>query len=76
MIIQCNKIRRKIGHSNCFELQIVHQEKCEEAEEEEENQEAVSVGVIGDCLSLDFNCPCGKGYQIVLSGKKCYYKLL
>ncbi|KAF7848485.1 hypothetical protein BT93_L1902 [Corymbia citriodora subsp. variegata] len=62
-------------HGNTDTTEIVHQGKREEAEEEE-NHEAVSVGVIHDCLSLDFNCPCGKGYQIVLSGNKCYYKLV
>ncbi|KAF8016191.1 hypothetical protein BT93_H1642 [Corymbia citriodora subsp. variegata] len=60
---------------NTDTTEIVQQGKREEAEEEE-NHEAVSMGVIHDCLSLDFNCPCGKGYQIVLSGNKCYYKLV
>ncbi|XP_022719688.1 uncharacterized protein LOC111277525 [Durio zibethinus] len=39
-------------------------------------EEAVRVEKIGECLDLDFKCPCGKGYKILLSGKNCYYKLI
>ncbi|OMO95207.1 hypothetical protein CCACVL1_05496 [Corchorus capsularis] len=39
-------------------------------------EEAVRVQKIGDCLDLLFKCPCGKGYQILLSGQNCYYKLI
>lgn len=41
-----------------------------------ETEEAVSVDRAGDCLTIHFECPCGKGYQILLSGKNCYYKLV
>ncbi|OWM69351.1 hypothetical protein CDL15_Pgr006314 [Punica granatum] len=44
--------------------------------EAENDQESVSVEELGDCLSIHFNCPCGKGYQILLSGRNCYYKLI
>ncbi|KAK6145906.1 hypothetical protein DH2020_019775 [Rehmannia glutinosa] len=49
----------------------------EESESEMENpsQEAVWVEKNGECLVLHFKCPCGNGYQILLSGKNCYYKL-
>ncbi|XVF06496.1 hypothetical protein REPUB_Repub06bG0053300 [Reevesia pubescens] len=39
-------------------------------------EEAVRVEKVGECLDLHFKCPCGKGYQILLSGKNCYYKLI
>ncbi|KAL3507446.1 hypothetical protein ACH5RR_032828 [Cinchona calisaya] len=38
-------------------------------------EEAVWVERNGECLILHFKCPCGKGYQILLSGNNCYYKL-
>ncbi|KAF7825124.1 mitochondrial fission regulator 1 [Senna tora] len=39
-------------------------------------EEVVSVEWVEKCLSIHFKCPCGKGYQILLSGNKCYYKLV
>ncbi|KAE8721160.1 hypothetical protein F3Y22_tig00016637pilonHSYRG00028 [Hibiscus syriacus] len=39
-------------------------------------EEAVKVEKIGECLDLQFKCPCGKGYKILLSGNNCYYKLI
>lgn len=47
----------------------------EEVETETET-EAVSVERAGECLVLHFKCPCKKGYQILLSGSNCYYKLM
>lgn len=44
-------------------------------ESEDLPQEAVFVEKSGDCLVLHFRCPCGNGYQILLSGNNCYYKL-
>ncbi|KAJ0035262.1 hypothetical protein Pint_25208 [Pistacia integerrima] len=38
--------------------------------------EAVTVEKAGECLIIHFKCPCGRGYQILLSGKICYYKLI
>ncbi|KAJ0092473.1 hypothetical protein Patl1_25759 [Pistacia atlantica] len=38
--------------------------------------EAVTVEKAGECLIIHFKCPCGRGYQILLSGKNCYYKLM
>ncbi|XP_052170503.1 uncharacterized protein LOC127786847 [Diospyros lotus] len=45
-------------------------------ESETENEEAVSVERAGNCLIIHIKCPCGKGYQILLSGRNCYYKLM
>ncbi|KAI9176694.1 hypothetical protein LWI28_006025 [Acer negundo] len=39
-------------------------------------EESVSVERAGECLIIHFKCPCGKGYQILLSGRNCYYKLM
>lgn len=41
-----------------------------------EYEEAVCVERTGECLVVHFKCPCGKGYQILLSGRECYYKLI
>ncbi|KAL8026477.1 hypothetical protein ABFX02_14G029700 [Erythranthe guttata] len=52
----------------------IHKEECG-SETENPKQEAVWVEKNGDCLVLHFKCPCGNGYQILLSGNNCYYKL-
>eukprot|EP00257_Ricinus_communis_P016013 XP_015574055.1 uncharacterized protein LOC107261176 isoform X1 [Ricinus communis] len=41
-----------------------------------EIEEAVCVEKAGECLTINFKCPCSKGYKILLSGKDCYYKLM
>ncbi|KAF5752434.1 Glycerol kinase [Tripterygium wilfordii] len=41
-----------------------------------EFEEAVNVERTGECLLVNFKCPCGKGYQILLSSKSSYYKLI
>ncbi|KAJ0035712.1 hypothetical protein Pint_25187 [Pistacia integerrima] len=38
--------------------------------------EAVTMEKAGECLIIHFKCPCCRGYQILLSGKNCYYKLM
>ncbi|KAG6423049.1 hypothetical protein SASPL_113433 [Salvia splendens] len=50
------------------------EEECEE-ETQNPSQEAVFVEKSGECLVLHFKCPCGDGYQILLSGNNLYYKL-
>nr|XP_033511176.1 uncharacterized protein PB18E9.04c isoform X2 [Nicotiana tomentosiformis] len=47
-----------------------------ETETEASCEEAVWVERMGNSLILHFRCPCGEGYQILLSGNNCYYKLL
>ena len=40
-------------------------------------EESVFVERVGEeGLTVHFKCPCGKGYQILLSGRNCYYKLM
>ncbi|KAG6394868.1 hypothetical protein SASPL_145458 [Salvia splendens] len=53
---------------------VTLQEECE-GEAEIPSQEAVFVEKSGESLVLHFKCPCGDGYQILLSGNNCYYKL-
>ncbi|KAF5934971.1 hypothetical protein HYC85_026100 [Camellia sinensis] len=48
----------------------------DEIAEGTETEEAVSVERTGECLIIHFKCPCNKGYEILLSGKNCYYKLM
>ncbi|XP_047950604.1 mucin-7-like [Salvia hispanica] len=50
------------------------EEECEE-ETQNPSQEAVFVEKSGECLVLHFKCPCGDGYQVLLSGNNLYYKL-
>ncbi|KAI9165676.1 hypothetical protein LWI28_018585 [Acer negundo] len=39
-------------------------------------EESVSVERAGENLIIHFKCPCGKGYEILISGRNCYYKLM
>ncbi|MED6187991.1 hypothetical protein PIB30_116818 [Stylosanthes scabra] len=39
-------------------------------------EEAVSVEWADKCLRVIFRCPCGKGYEVLLSENTCYYKLV
>ncbi|KAJ8763919.1 hypothetical protein K2173_003701 [Erythroxylum novogranatense] len=48
----------------------------ERKNDEGDDEEAVSVEKAGDCFMINFRCPCRKGYQILLSGRSCYYRLL
>ena len=41
-----------------------------------EFEESVYVERVEEGLTVHFKCPCGKGYQILLSGRSCYYKLM
>ncbi|KAM7488556.1 hypothetical protein LguiB_026040 [Lonicera macranthoides] len=48
----------------------------ESGEIEKKTEESVSVDRTGDGgFMINFNCPCGKDYQILLSKSKIYYKL-
>lgn len=41
-----------------------------------DSEEAVSVDWAERCINLAFRCPCGKGYEVLLSENNCYYKLM
>lgn len=40
------------------------------------SSEAVSVEWAEKCVSLTLRCPCGKGYEVLISANNCYYELL
>nr|GMD75906.1 uncharacterized serine-rich protein C215.13-like [Ipomoea batatas] len=46
----------------------------EEAKTSEESVWVEEKG--GEGLVIHFKCPCNKGYEILLSGNNCYYKLM
>ncbi|EPS71037.1 hypothetical protein M569_03727 [Genlisea aurea] len=52
-----------------------NQKEHREETVEDPTDEAVSVEENGDILVLRFKCTCGHGFEILLSGKSCYYKL-
>ncbi|KAI5649789.1 hypothetical protein M9H77_35794 [Catharanthus roseus] len=39
-------------------------------------QEAIWVEEKGENLMIHFKCPCSRGYEVFISGKKCYYRLI
>ncbi|KAK9266435.1 hypothetical protein L1049_021438 [Liquidambar formosana] len=49
---------------------------AKDASDGTETEEEVSVEKVEEGLSIHFKCPCGKGYQIFISGGNCYYKLM
>ncbi|XP_044487249.1 uncharacterized protein LOC123212231 [Mangifera indica] len=57
--------------SNSIENSNRNMDNCEE-----DCVEAVIVEKAGECLNIHLKCPCGKGCQILLSEKNCYYKLM
>ncbi|KAB1219378.1 hypothetical protein CJ030_MR3G001139 [Morella rubra] len=75
-----------IEMSKCYEQITREQEETKRGAEEEnaatkdncgtEFEESVFVEKLGEGLTIHFECPCGKGYQILLSGTDCYYKLM
>lgn len=42
----------------------------------DEGEESVGVERVGDSLEIHLKCPCGKGFEILLNGTSCFYKLL
>ncbi|GKV47830.1 hypothetical protein SLEP1_g54689 [Rubroshorea leprosula] len=57
------------------ELRVTN-DPAKDEKEVEEIEDVVWVEKTGECLVVHFKCPCGKGYQILLSGGKCYCKLM
>ncbi|CAA7049572.1 unnamed protein product [Microthlaspi erraticum] len=48
----------------------------EEEEQQRECKEGVKVDRIGEAFVVEINCPCGRNYRTLFSGRDCYYKLL
>ncbi|KAL8486681.1 hypothetical protein ACS0TY_023393 [Phlomoides rotata] len=62
-------------HENCCCNDNNPKEESENDGEIPSSQEAVWVEKHGESLVLHFKCPCGNGYEVLLSGTSCYYKL-
>ncbi|PIN09601.1 hypothetical protein CDL12_17809 [Handroanthus impetiginosus] len=74
--VVCESDEEEDGESDkCIPDHNTPKEECENHEMENPSQESVWVEKNGDCLVLHFKCPCGHGYQILLSRNNCYYKL-
>ncbi|KAE8651441.1 histone H3.v1 [Cucumis sativus] len=65
-------------HNDEKEIKKRDDEEEEEEEEEEEKDDEETVGVerVGDSMTLKLKCSCGKRFDILLSGRNCFYKLL
>ncbi|CAH8385835.1 unnamed protein product [Eruca vesicaria subsp. sativa] len=44
--------------------------------QEKECKEGVKVDRVGEAFVVEINCPCGRNYRTLFSGRDCYYKLL
>ncbi|WZY81654.1 hypothetical protein YC2023_028038 [Brassica napus] len=47
-----------------------------EEEHDKECKEGVKVDRVGEAFVVEINCPCGRNYRTLFSGRDCYYKLL
>ncbi|CAH8380869.1 unnamed protein product [Eruca vesicaria subsp. sativa] len=73
----CNKL---LHYSEAVKQDDTPKEEVESAEEEEEKErkckEGVKVDRVGEAFVVEINCPCGRNYRTLFSGRDCYYKLL
>jgi hypothetical protein len=51
-------------------------EVVQQEEQPKECKEGVKVNRLGEAFVVEINCPCGRNYQTLFSGRDCYYKLL
>lgn len=61
------------------ECQVAEDDKISLPPQDElkgDSEEAVRVEWAEKCVSIAFRCPCGKGYEVLLSANNCYYKLV
>nr|KYP68705.1 hypothetical protein KK1_022346 [Cajanus cajan] len=58
------------------EMKQLWDEVMEDNDQEDGGGEDFSVEWAEKCLSIIFRCPCGKGYEFLLSENNCYYKLV
>ncbi|KAK7340476.1 hypothetical protein VNO77_21180 [Canavalia gladiata] len=66
------------GEEECAVPEVAEEDKVLSQDElgGGDSEEAVNVEWAEKCLSLIFRCPCGKGYEVLLSENSCYYKLI
>lgn len=67
-----------ISESNILFLGTMQEEieSQEEEEQQKECKEGVKVDRVGEAFVVEINCPCGRNYRTLFSGRDCYYKLL
>ncbi|KAG2332816.1 hypothetical protein Bca52824_003996 [Brassica carinata] len=68
----CNKLV-KYGEADDSPKEEV---ESPEEEQEKECKEGVKVDRVGEAFVVEINCPCGRNYRTLFSGRDCYYKLL
>ncbi|XP_019093820.1 PREDICTED: uncharacterized protein LOC104749645 [Camelina sativa] len=54
----------------------VEDEVVVQEEQQKEGKEGVKVDRVGEAFVVEINCPCGRNYRTLFSGRDCYYKLL
>ncbi|CAF1823467.1 hypothetical protein HID58_059392 [Brassica napus] len=71
----CNKL---LHYSEAVKQDDTPKEEVEPQEEEQEKEckEGVKVDRVGEAFVVEINCPCGRNYRTLFSGRDCYYKLL
>ncbi|ESQ51806.1 hypothetical protein EUTSA_v10016999mg [Eutrema salsugineum] len=50
--------------------------ESQEEEQQKDCKEGVKVDRVGEAFVVEINCPCGRNYRTLFSGRDCYYKLL
>ncbi|KAJ4830463.1 hypothetical protein Tsubulata_025387 [Turnera subulata] len=77
MSLCCNElIKDGEGDKDSEDDAIYASEPKEQNDSRNDNVEAVRVEKTGECMTIQFTCPCGKGYQTLLKEGNCYYKLV
>ncbi|KAG2296717.1 hypothetical protein Bca4012_001800 [Brassica carinata] len=67
----CNKLI-KYGEDSSPKAEV----ESPEEEHDKECKEGVKVDRVGEAFVVEINCPCGRNYRTLFSGRDCYYKLL
>ncbi|XP_010414022.1 PREDICTED: uncharacterized protein LOC104700236 [Camelina sativa] len=78
----CNKLL-KYGEAAVSSVKQDDSPKCQvedevvvQEEQQKEGKEGVKVDRVGEAFVVEINCPCGRNYRTLFSGRDCYYKLL
>ncbi|CAN8247710.1 unnamed protein product [Cochlearia groenlandica] len=74
----CNKLLKYGEAVSSVKQDDITKEEVEEEEEEQQREckEGVKVDRVGEAFVVEINCPCGRNYRTLFSGRDCYYKLL
>ncbi|EOA27571.1 hypothetical protein CARUB_v10023708mg [Capsella rubella] len=52
------------------------QDEVVQEDQQRDCKEGVKVDRVGEAFVVEINCPCGRNYRTLFSGRDCYYKLL